>query len=63
MNVMLYSGSAPGQWSAEAICDVADCFPNDPEGAAAAIADLERCGEHIYRRPPTPILRLVKFWP
>jgi hypothetical protein len=40
MKVMLYSGSAPDQWSAEAICDVAECFPDDPKGAAAAIADL-----------------------
>jgi hypothetical protein len=63
MKLVLYSESEPGQWSAEAICDLAECFPDDPEGAALAIADLERCGEHIYQRPRTPILRLVKFWP
>jgi hypothetical protein len=65
VKVVLYLESEPDQWSAEAIYDVAECFPDDPEGAALAIADLERCGEHIYRWPPTPTLRLrlVKFWP
>jgi hypothetical protein len=61
MKVILYSESAADQWLVEAICDVAECFPDDPESTAAAIADLERCGEHITRAKP--IFRLIKLWP
>jgi hypothetical protein len=43
MKVMLYSGSALGQWSAEAICNVLECFPR------AAFDHLVGAGEQRRR--------------
>jgi hypothetical protein len=64
MKVSIYSQSYGSQsWDFEAECDVAECFPDDPESAAVAICDLERKGEHITGGGAAPLFRLVRWEP
>jgi hypothetical protein len=49
MRVRIYWGNALGVFdpTPETECDIAECFPDDAEALATAIANIERNGSHI----------------
>lgn len=60
MTITLYSQtSGSDEWTFEAECTVAECFPDDPHSVAEAIAALERDGVFIVGGGAQPLFKLV----
>lgn len=63
--VRVYSYSADGEHEAfECECDVAECFPDDPESAARARRDLRSTGQHVTGGGASPLFKMFacKRW-
>ena len=60
MMINLYSQPYGSEtWDFESQCEVAECFPDDPESAAHARAALVRDGVFITGGGAAPLFRLV----
>ena len=63
--VRLYSYSADGEHETfESQCDVAECFPDDPESVARARRDLRVSGQHVTGGGAAPLFKMFarKRW-
>jgi len=60
MLINLYSQTYGSEtWDFESQCDVAECFPDDPESVAHACAALARDGVFVIGGGAAPLFRLV----
>lgn len=46
MRVTIYDVADDGTRTKRSTCELAECFPDDPDGMAEALADLESTGSH-----------------
>jgi len=61
MRVTLYSQSyGSKEWTYETFCLVEQCFPDDPESAAQAEADLQAHGVAYVGGGAQPLFKLVR---
>jgi hypothetical protein len=45
MRVKIYDVTGPAEKEFRAECDIAECFPDEPEAASAAMLEIEKTGQ------------------
>jgi hypothetical protein len=60
MRVKIFDVTGPAQKTFRAECDLAECFPDDPDAVAAAREELQHCAQAWFGGGAAPITILER---